>query len=62
MIFNVFQSNSKFQLDEVDNGNTLVIQQADHTDEAEYICSVSAYRKTELKHNIRIRGKTKLKV
>ena len=49
-------------LDEVDNGNTLVIQQADHTDEAEYTCSVSAYRKTELKHDIRIRGKTKLKV
>eukprot|EP00091_Calanus_sinicus_P022514 TRINITY_DN7165_c0_g1_i1.p1 TRINITY_DN7165_c0_g1~~TRINITY_DN7165_c0_g1_i1.p1 ORF type:complete len:132 (-),score=17.23 TRINITY_DN7165_c0_g1_i1:29-424(-) len=51
----LIKSNTRIQLDEVENGNTLVIQQADHTDEAEYICSVSAYRKTELKHNIRIR-------
>ena len=39
------------------NGNTLVIGLADNSDEAEYVCSVSAYRKTEIRHNVRIRGK-----
>ena len=51
-----FQSTSTIQLEEEENGNTLVISLTDHTDEAEYVCSVSAYRKTEIRHNVRIRG------
>ena len=51
------QFESRIQLKKVKNGNTLVIGLADHSDEAEYVCSVSAYRKTEIRHNVRIRGK-----
>eukprot|EP00092_Neocalanus_flemingeri_P000881 GFUD01000938.1.p1 GENE.GFUD01000938.1~~GFUD01000938.1.p1 ORF type:complete len:1259 (+),score=360.25 GFUD01000938.1:95-3871(+) len=49
------RSESRIQLEEVENGNTLVISLADRADEAEYVCSVSAYRKTEIRHNVRIR-------
>merc|ERR1719186_1242406 len=48
------RSSSRIQLEEVENGNTLVINLADDTDEAEYVCSVSAYRKTEIRHEVRI--------
>ena len=51
------QFESRIQLKKVKNGNTLVIGLADHSDEAEYVCSVSAYSKTEIRHNVRIRGK-----
>jgi len=51
----VDKSTSTIQLEEEENGNTLVISLTDHTDEAEYVCSVSAYRKTEIRHNVRIR-------
>jgi hypothetical protein len=51
------QFESRIQLKKVKNGNTLVIGLADHSDEAEYVCSVSAYKKTEIRHNVRIRGK-----
>jgi len=46
---------SRIQLEVEENGNTLIIGLADHSDEAEYVCSVSAYKKTEMKHNVRIR-------
>ena len=51
------QFESRIQLKKVQNGNTLVIGLADHSDEAEYVCSVTAYKKTEIRHNVRIRGK-----
>eukprot|EP00092_Neocalanus_flemingeri_P000880 GFUD01000937.1.p1 GENE.GFUD01000937.1~~GFUD01000937.1.p1 ORF type:complete len:449 (+),score=131.49 GFUD01000937.1:118-1464(+) len=51
------RSESRIHLEEVENGNTLVISLADRADEAEYVCSVSAYRKTEIRHNVRIRVK-----
>ena len=51
------QFESRIQLKKVKNGNTLFIGLADHSDDAEYVCSVSAYTKTEIRHNVRIRGK-----
>ena len=53
----VMQFESRIQLEVEENGNTLIIGLADHGDEAEYVCSVSAYKKTEMKHNVRIRGR-----
>ena len=37
-----------------------MIKQASPTDEAEYVCSVSAFMKTEIRHDVRIRGKVNL--
>ena len=51
------QFDSRIQLEKKENGNTLIIGLADPSDEAEYVCSVSAYKKTEMKHNVRIRGR-----
>jgi hypothetical protein len=35
-----------------------VIKQASPTDEAEYVCSVSAFMKTEIRHEVRIESVT----
>ena len=45
------------QLTEEPNGNTLVISLADENDAGDYICQVSTYKPTEIKHSVRIRGK-----
>ena len=46
-----------FQLTEEPNGNTLVISLADENDAGDYICQVSTYKPTEIKHSVKIRGK-----
>jgi hypothetical protein len=45
------------QLTEEPNGNTLVISLADENDAGDYICQVSTYKPTDIKHSVRIRGK-----
>ena len=37
-----------------------MIKQANPADEAEYVCSVSAFKKTEIRHEVRVRGKMNL--
>jgi len=39
------KSGPRVMLEHKENGNNLVITNAEHTDEAEYICSVSTYKK-----------------
>jgi hypothetical protein len=43
-------------LTEESNGNTLVISLADENDAGDYICQVSTYKPTEIKHSVKIRG------
>jgi len=49
------KSGPRVMLEHKENGNNLVITNAEHTDEAEYICSVSTYKKTEIRHNVQVR-------
>jgi len=51
------KSDPRVTVEDKENGNNLVIANAKHTDEAEYICSVSTYRKTEISHNVQVRVK-----
>ena len=48
-----------FQLTEEPNGNTLVVSLADENDAGDYICQVSTYKPTEIKHSVKIRGKNR---
>uniref|UniRef100_A0A0K2T4S6 Uncharacterized protein n=1 Tax=Lepeophtheirus salmonis TaxID=72036 RepID=A0A0K2T4S6_LEPSM len=50
----------KLVQDENDNGNTLVISDAQPEDVGDYSCQVSAYNPKELKHSIRIRVKPEI--
>ena len=52
----IFKTDSRFNLEENENGNTLVINDADHGDQGNYVCSVSAYKRTELHHKLVIKG------
>merc|ERR1719402_2004024 len=45
----------RLQLENKSNGNELVIPLADVGDEGEYICQVSSFDPTELKHHVKIR-------
>jgi len=45
---------SKFSIEEVENGNNLIIHKADFTDEAKFSCCISDHSKTELDHNVRV--------
>ena len=40
----------------MENGITLVIDNVDESDEADFSCSISAYRETEIHHNVKVRG------
>ena len=53
----VRQNDKRLSLEETPNGNILVISLAEPKDEGEYICQIGAARKTELRHNVKIRGK-----
>ena len=48
----------RFSLNEVENGNELVISLAEEQDAADWTCQVSSFKTLELKHNVQIRGKT----
>ena len=50
----------RFSLNEVENGNELVISLAEEQDAADWTCQVSSFKTLELKHNVQIRGKTML--
>jgi len=45
----------RVRLDEVANGNYLIIGQSTPEDSGEYSCQISAYNPTELTHTVRIR-------
>ena len=51
---------NRFQLQDVDNGNELVISLAEEDDASEWTCEVSSFKPIELKHSVKIRGRTHL--
>jgi len=54
-------TNSRYHLDAKFNGNNLVIPHAESNDEGEYICQVSAFQPTMIRHSVRIRVRPKLR-
>ena len=48
----ILKSASKFHIEESENGNTLVIENVDETDEAHFSCCISANSETEIDHNV----------
>jgi len=46
---------SRMQLQEVDNGNELVISLAEEDDASDWTCEVSSFKPIELKHTVKIR-------
>ena len=46
----------RVRLDEEKNGNHLIIGQATPEDSGAYTCQISAYKPTEITHNVIIRG------
>ncbi len=51
------KDDTRIKLEETEDGNTLVISLAEPADAGEYLCQISAYKPTELRHSVRIRGK-----
>ena len=51
----------RVKLENETNGNTLVISLAEVEDAGEYTCQISSSKPTELKHHIKVRGKTTIK-
>ena len=49
---------NRMQLQEVENGNELVISLAEEDDASEWTCEVSSFKPIELKHTVKIRGRT----
>jgi len=49
------RKDSRIRIEEKDNGNTLIISGTDHNDQGDYICSVSAYKRTEIHHRLLIK-------
>ena len=52
----------RFQLEQDNDGSTLVLGPAEPGDEAEYTCLVSTYKPNELKHSVKIRVKPVINV
>lgn len=52
------KDDTRVKVEETDKGNTLVISLAEPSDAGEYKCQISAPKPTELRHSVRIRGKT----
>ena len=48
---------NRFQLEEVDNGNELVISLAEVGDASDWTCEVSSFKPIKIKHTVKIRGK-----
>ena len=42
------------------DGASLVISLAEEKDEGKYVCQISTYKPTEIKHTVKIRGKLRL--
>ena len=51
-------SDARLQLVKETNGNTLVISLAEEEDAGDYVCQVSTYKPIEIKHSVKIRGKS----
>ena len=47
---------SRVQVENTANGNTLVIRLSEERDAGEYVCQVSAAKPVELKHTVKIIG------
>ena len=50
----------RVRLEEEKNGNHLIIGQASPEDSGAYTCQISAYKPTEITHNLIIRGRTRI--
>ena len=50
----------RVRLEEEKNGNHLIIGQASPADSGAYTCQISAYKPTEITHNLIIRGRTRI--
>lgn len=50
------ENKRRFQLVKEQNGNSLVISLAEESDAGNYVCQVSTYKPTEIKHIVKIRG------
>jgi len=48
-------SSPRVAVEEAEEGNTLVVRGVTQLDEASYTCSVSAFKKTEIKHSLTVR-------
>jgi len=53
---------TRVRLEQASDGSTLVLGPAEPGDEAEYTCQISAYKPTDLKHNVKIRVKPVISV
>ena len=53
---------ARLQLVKETNGNTLVISLAEEVDAGDYVCQVSTYKPIEIKHSVKIRGKTSIPI
>ena len=53
------QGNYKIHLDtrEGEAGNHLVLSNIDTIDSGEYVCSVSTYKRTEIKHRLTVKSR-----
>ena len=51
------QEDNRVELIDETNGNYLVISLAQESDGGEYTCQISAYKPTNLRHSVTIRGK-----
>lgn len=56
------KADSRIKLEEEQNGNYLVISLAEEADGGEYVCQISAYKPTELKHSVEIRVEPVIKL
>ena len=50
----------RVRLEEEKNGNHLIIGQTSPEDSGSYTCQISAYKPTEITHNLIIRGRTRI--
>ena len=57
LMFCLFQSNIKYRIEPVNNGNYLMISSIEAVDEDKYTCAVSTVNKEEISHILRVRSK-----
>lgn len=55
------KADARLQLIQETNGNTLVISLAEEEDAGDYICQISTYKPTEIKHSVKIRVKPEVR-
>ena len=54
------QDDPRKKLQEEENGNILIISNAEAEDAGDYTCKVSASKPVEVEHKVRIRGKNSI--